>query len=272
MSELSSDVLALRVLALLRNRPFAWITDVDGTISPMAQRPQDAAVPAEIRSLLTRLTPHVDHLVVVSGRAPGHALKMVGVPEATYIGNHGLSLLQNGEVQTLPAAAPYVASVAAVAEEIERTVALEGMIIENKGPVLALHYRQAADPEAARTTLMEAARRLGEPLGLEPHEGRRVVELRPPLAQNKGTAIRAFMLDHTVRGALYMGDDVTDIDAFRALRALREEGAAVTASIAVAEPEVAPRVLEEADERVEGVAGMERLLRAVVDALEADAR
>ncbi len=266
------DALARRVLALFQHRPFAWITDVDGTLSPIAQRPEDAVVPAELRSLLHRLKPHVDHLIVASGRAPAHALAMVEIVEATYIGNHGLSLLRNGEERTLPEAAPYVARVAEVAGQIERAVVLEGMIIENKGPVLALHYRQSPDPEAARAALMEAAHRFGSPQALELHEGRRVVELRPPLPQNKGTAIRAFVLEHAVRGALYLGDDVTDIDAFRALRALREEGVAVTAGIAVAEREVDPRVLSEADERVKGVAGVERLLRAVVTALEATAR
>ncbi|MSQ61902.1 MAG: hypothetical protein EXR43_04915 [Dehalococcoidia bacterium] len=128
------DAQARRVLASLQHRPFAWISDVDGTLSPIAQRPEDAVVPPNLQALLRQIRPHVDHHVVVSGRAPAHALAMVGIAEATYIGNHGLSLLQNGEERTLPEAAPYVAGVATAAAQFERAVSLEGMTIENKGP------------------------------------------------------------------------------------------------------------------------------------------
>lgn len=261
------DETAGPVIALLSHRPFAWFTDVDGTISPIAERPDEATVPPRLRDLADRLARRIDRFVVVSGRAPAHARDMVGVRKAIYIGNHGLTAMEDGVERTVPAAEPYIAKVAEAEERLRAALTLEGIVFENKGPVLALHYRQSPDPEAARQTLARAAHDAGAPLGLRVHEGRKIVELRPPLTRDKGAAVREIVRRDKIRGAVYLGDDLTDIDAFRALRSLREMGAAHTVSIAVAAPEVDERVLREADFRVEGIAGVERLLAAVVDVL-----
>ncbi len=254
------------VVALLSHRPFAWFTDVDGTLSPIVDRPEDAVVPARMRALAEKLARRIDRFAVVSGRTPEQAAAMVGVSRATYFGNHGLASLENGVATLVPEALPYVAIIAEV-EAAAARLPVEGLVLENKGPILALHYRLSPEPQLAREAILAAARGFAHAHGLAVHEGRKVIELRPPLSRDKGQAVREIMRRDGIHGAVYIGDDITDIDAFRVLRALRDTGAARTVTIAVAAPEVDERVLAEADFRVEGCAGVERLMDAVVDVL-----
>lgn len=254
------------VVALLSHRPFAWFTDVDGTLSPIVDRPEEATVAPRLRTLADRLARRIDRFVVVSGRTPAHAKEMVGVERAVYVGNHGLGVLQNGRDELIPDAEPFAAAVAKI-EPVAAAIDVDGLVIENKGPILALHYRQSSDAVAARQALLVAAQRLATQHGLVVHEGRKVIELRPPLSRDKGQAVRDIVRREGIRAAVYVGDDLTDLDAFRVLRALRETGVAHTVTIAVAATEVDQRVLDEADFRVEGVEGVARLMDAVVDVL-----
>ncbi|HJV29269.1 MAG TPA: trehalose-phosphatase, partial [Gaiellaceae bacterium] len=88
--------------------------------------------------------------------------------------------------------------------------------VEDKGLTVSFHYRTAEDPEAAETYLLEVAARARDE-GLVPRFGRMVLELRPPLETNKGTAVRHLLSARGLERALYAGDDSTDLDAFRAL-------------------------------------------------------
>ena len=94
-------------------------------------------------------------------------------------------------------------------------------------------------------------------------EGRLVFELGPPLDVHKGTALAHLMETYRLSGILYLGDDLTDVDAFKVLRHWREEGKVSGAAVAVANPESAPEVMEEADYWVDGVPGVEWLLAAI---------
>jgi trehalose 6-phosphate phosphatase len=98
------------------------------------------------------------------------------------------------------------------------------------------------------------------------HEGRLVVELRPDLGADKGTALETLAERLSLRGLLCLGDDVTDVDMFRVAERLRSQGLA-TVRIAVASAEAAPEVMEAADYALDGVEGVERLLGDIVKAL-----
>jgi trehalose 6-phosphate phosphatase len=106
--------------------------------------------------------------------------------------------------------------------------------------------------------------------GLRVSPGRMIVELRPALAVNKGTAIRDLVADLGLRGAVFFGDDVTDVDGFLALRALREEGTAATACIAVLGPETPEAVVAAADLSVAGVTACALTLEAIAARLESE--
>jgi trehalose 6-phosphate phosphatase len=179
----------------------AILLDVDGVLAPIVERPEDAEVPEETREELRRLARRYALVACISGRTSSDARRIVGLDELVYVGEHGLELD--------PEAPRWRGRVRAFADSVAWPV-------EDKGLSLSFHYRTAADPEAAEVYLLETAERARND-GLVPRFGRMVLEVRPPLETNKGTAVRALLADRGLSRALYAGDDSTDLDAFRAL-------------------------------------------------------
>jgi trehalose 6-phosphate phosphatase len=207
----------------------ALVFDVDGTLAPIVERPQDARVPEPTRELLRALERRFALVACLSGRPSEDAARIVGVPELTYVGTHGLEL---------SAEAP------AWRERLEgfaATVEWPPEWSERKGLSLALHYRQAADPAAARQRLEQVAERARE-ADLRPRFGRMVLEILPPLAADKGSAVAALLAQQSLKRALYAGDDTTDVDAFRAL-----DGLELGIRVAVASSEAPPQLVAAAD-------------------------
>jgi trehalose 6-phosphate phosphatase len=254
------------LLPLLRERPFGLITDLDGTISPIADTPAQAAVSPACRRHLETIAARVALAAVVSGRTVEETRRMVGLEGIVYVGLHGFSLAMP-PAWTEGSAAAYTALARTVLDKLRRAVALPGVVFEDKGPLIAVHYRQAADPLAARRAILDAIAGAPTARRLAIHEGKMVVELRPPVSQmHKGMVVRDLATQHGLHAILYLGDDATDLDAFRAVR---EATAFRGASVVVAGEETPPDVLAAADYRVEGVAGVEWLLGEVASALRA---
>jgi trehalose 6-phosphate phosphatase len=183
-----------------------------------------------------------------------------------YVGLHGFSLAMP-PIWSEVAVATYTVLARAVLDELRGTVALPGIVFEDKGPLIALHYRLAADPPVARRAILDAIAAAPVAARFTIHEGKMFVEVRPPVPSvNKGAAVCHLAMERGLRSVLYLGDDVTDVDAFRALR---EPTTFRSASIVVAGEETPPDVLAAADYRVEGVAGTEWLLGEVAGALRA---
>jgi trehalose 6-phosphate phosphatase len=136
--------------------------------------------------------------------------------------------------------------------------------LEDKGPIVAFHWRGAPDEEAARAAI-DAIAAKAEAGGLRTHWGRKVLEVRPPVRIDKGAGIESFLADAEVDAALYAGDDVTDLDAFRALSKLVEQGRLKHAvRVGVRSDEGPAEIVEEADVVVEGPPGVEDLLAALL--------
>jgi len=129
--------------------------------------------------------------------------------------------------------------------------------VEDKRLTVSFHWRTAGDQEAAQAYLETVAERARE-VGLDARFGRKVLELRPPVRADKGTAVAALLAESGLRRALYGGDDTTDADAFRAVHET-ELGVAV----AVRSPEAPYGLEEQADVVVEGTAGVLDLLRSL---------
>jgi trehalose 6-phosphate phosphatase len=243
--------------AVLLQTPSAVVTDIDGTISAIAATPSEAMVDAGAKAALELLTRRLAAVAVVSGRACQDGSAMVGLPELTYVGNHGLERIARGAPWTHPAAAAAQPAIVAALAEVEtaaRAVAdIPWLIVENKGVTGTLHYRLAPDPVRAAALLEPLARAAAERHGLRLTLGRMIFELRPPLAVNKGTAIRDLAHDLGLRGIVFFGDDVTDVDAFRALREMRAAGEAATLRVGVLGPDTSPSVLDEIDVSISGV-------------------
>ncbi|MGH7717983.1 MAG: trehalose-phosphatase [Gemmatimonadaceae bacterium] len=212
------------VAARLRGTPLVVMLDVDGTLAPIAQRPEDAAVPPETRRLVAALTARPGVTVaLVSGRAAADARRMVSVANAWVIGNHGYEILgPDGEELVDPQNASYRSTVAQASRRLAGQVApVRGVILEDKGWTLSIHYR-LADPGVVprlRTTIEETIK----PFGLRLTTGKQVFEVRPPARVDKGTAVLTLGLKlgafRDEGAVLFVGDDATDEDAFRALRA-----------------------------------------------------
>jgi trehalose 6-phosphate phosphatase len=242
----------------------AILTDVDGTLAPIVERPEQAAVPDRARELLAELGRRFGLVGCISGRRALEARRLVGVEEIAYAGNHGLELLLPGDATPRldPAldgrehdAGEFIAGL----DGLERI----GLRREDKGPIQALHWRGAEDERAAEARAHEIAAAAGR-AGLEPRWGRKVLELRPVGGGGKDAAVAALLATDGIAAAVYAGDDRTDLDAFRRLRELCEEGPLqVAACVGVVSPEAPPELAEEADLIVDGPSGWLRILESL---------
>jgi trehalose 6-phosphate phosphatase len=218
----------------------AILLDVDGTLAPIVARPEQAQVPAETRDEVARLAGRYALVACVSGRTGDDARRMVGVDGVVYVGSHGLELE--------PEARRWRERLRSFADTVDWPV-------EDKGLTVSFHYREADDEEAALDYLDEVADRAREQ-GLAPRFGRKVLELRPPVDADKGTAVRALLSERGLRRALYAGDDTTDLDAFRAL-----DGLELAARVAVSSDEAPQELVREADVTVDSPRALLDLLR-----------
>jgi trehalose 6-phosphate phosphatase len=234
------------LLAPLAERPqeSALIFDVDGTLAPIVARPELASVPEATKAKLRRLAARYLLVACISGRAGADARRLVNVDGVVYVGNHGLELD--------PDAARLAERIAAFRDAV-------ALPVEDKELSLSYHYREATDPEAARAELERVAER-ARIEGLDARWGRKVLEIRPPVDADKGTAVRALLNRSGARRALYAGDDTTDLDAFASLS---EAGLEYTVRIAVASEEGPAELAEEADYVVSGPAELASILTLI---------
>ena len=239
--------------AVLRRRPCGLIVDVDGTISVIAATPGAATVDPRCREALRALAGRLDLVAAVSGRPAAVVRQMVGLDGAVYVGNHGLERWQEGRTVLPPAVAPFRPIVARALAEARARLALPGLVFEDKGVVAAIHYRLSGAPEAARAAILAVARAVAIGAGLVVAEGKLVVELRPPVARDKGTAVAELVAERGLRGVWYLGDDRTDVAAFERLRRLRGAGDCAGLGIAVLGAETPADVVRAADYFLAGV-------------------
>ena len=223
-------------------RRAAVLLDVDGTLAPIVERPEDARVPDEARRELARLAGRYALVACVSGRPGAEVERLLGVAGVAIVGEHGLELA--------PEAARWATAVAAFADDVDWPA-------ERKPLSVSFHFRRADDEAAARAYLALVAE-AAERQGLAPRWGRKVLEVRPPVAADKGTAVKALVARAGVDRALYAGDDTTDVDAFRGL-----DGLGVAIRVAVDSGEAPAALLAAADLVVEGTDGVLALLRAL---------
>lgn len=259
----------LGLLARLRADPAhaAILTDVDGTLAPIVRRPEEAAVPERASELLARLSERYGLVGCVSGRQAEEARRLVGVDDLAYAGNHGLELLLPGDEAPRPdpSLQGREGDAAAFVADLGEALAGGGLRLEDKGPIQALHWRGAEDERAAEARAHEIAAGAGR-AGLELRWGRKVLELRPAGGGGKDAAVAALLATDGVRAAVYAGDDRTDLDAFRRLRELEEDGElAAAVCVGVASEEGPAELAEEADLIVDGPAGWLALLQALAE-------
>lgn len=224
----------------------ALITDVDGTLCRIVGRPERAVVPARARAALETLAERLEVVACVSGRPVEVVSRMVDVPSVTYIGNHGLEVIEPGGSRVVELDAEEVGLTADFVRRNDSPFWVSaGIRVEDKGPIQALHWRGADD----RTE--QAVREIAEQAsasGLDIHWGRKVMELRPPGMEGKAGAVESLLEGRNVRTVVFAGDDRTDLEAAIRLRELDEAGdIEKLILVAVASDEGPPELVEMAD-------------------------
>jgi len=242
-------------------------TDFDGTLAPIVADPGAArALPAAV-PVLASLARAVGTLAVITGRPAADAVAFGGldaVPGLIVLGHYGGQRWQDGEL-TGPESPPAVqAARQALPGVLSQAGAPAGTWVEDKGHALAVHTRRAAAPEPALRLLRGPLEDLAARLGLAAEPGRMVIELRAP-GVDKGTALTALVTERAADAVLFCGDDLGDLPAFAAVRALRADGIPGCA-VASASAE-SPQVAAEADLVVDGPEGIVALLAAIAAAL-----
>jgi trehalose 6-phosphate phosphatase len=264
-----TSALDFEALAPIRADPrhAAILLDIDGTLAPIVDMAADASVPESTRQLLIQVARKYGAVACVSGRRASEARAMVSIGAMSYLGSHGSELLRAGwtEPRRDPKLEEWVVRIQEFARESDTTDLRRRRVrIEDKGTIVAFHWRGAPDEEAARAAIDAVAAR-AEGAGFRTHWGRKVLEVRPPVRIDKGAGIKAFLKDTDVAAAMYVGDDTTDLDAFHALTELAQEGQIAHAvRVGVRSDEGPSEITGEADIVVEGTAGVRDLLAALI--------
>ena len=197
------------------------LLDFDGTLAPIVDRPELAEMPPRTRRALDRLR-GMDgvEVAVVSGRGLADVRERAAIPGIAYAGNHGMEIEGAGLHRIHPGAGAARPQLQAVATRLDADLAgIDGAFAEDKGLTLSIHYRLAPEhAEEVRARVHDAV--AGHP-DLRVTEGKMVLEVRPRVEWDKGRSV-LYLLEQMRPPAdapvLYLGDDRTDEDAFRALR------------------------------------------------------
>ena len=235
--------------------------DFDGTLSEIVSRPGDARPLPGVSQRLDLLADKLGLVAIVSGRAAHQLLSWLG-PHVEIWGVHGAERTIDGAVSLSERAAVYSDLMQVVKEEARAAIDLldlEGVILEDKGVMIGLHFRAARDQEKARAELDRLAADLVRRHGLIRAGGRLAFELRPPLELTKAAVVLDRSRELGLTAAAFVGDDRVDLPGFDALDVLAEE-AVHTLRVAVDSPEAPAELLERADMIVSGPAGAVELL------------
>lgn len=221
-------------------------TDFDGTLSDIVPYPEQARPLPGAAALLKSLAATFGVVAVVSGRPVSFLIDRLDLRSPGRLhayGLHGLQHTIGGEIELAPGLAEWVPPMASV---VAAAPALSGMgvVVEDKGFGVTMHWRNAADrarAEAAARPVVEGA----AAAGLIPRPGKMSVELVPPLGVNKGTVVADWAAAVRLERVAFIGDDLGDVIAFEAIDALGEgvEGL----KIAVTSPEAPEMLLDSAD-------------------------
>jgi trehalose 6-phosphate phosphatase len=248
------------VLDAMRAAPASALValDFDGTLAPIVADPARAVpLPGAVEALVA-LAARVGQVAVITGRQAEVAVRLGGlerVPGLRVLGLYGAEHWRDGELRAAQPPAGLAAARTAVRALVE--AAGSGAVLEDKGASLAVHTRRAPEPVAALAGLRPALEALAAEHGLQVEPGRLVLELRAP-GLDKGTSLRDLARDVAARSVLFAGDDLGDLPAFAAVRALRSAGVpAVGVAVRSAE---SPEALLAADVVVEDQEELVQLL------------
>ncbi len=211
--------------AVMDGRPIAFLADFDGTLAEFADDPDAVMLPTAVKTSLTRLSRGSALIAIVSGRSLRDIKRRVGIEGLVYAGNHGLEMAGPDWTWTHPAAAKAQEAVAACCRRLRQTLrGIPGAWVEDKGLTATVHYCLTPHRFVDRVSVAVREDIARLPVGaLTVHPGKHVLEIRPDVPWNKGTAAQWILTRILGPSAaeqvcvIYAGDDRTDEDVFEAL-------------------------------------------------------
>jgi trehalose 6-phosphate phosphatase len=252
---------------VIGQQPLGLFSDIDGTISEIVPIPGGARVSPICYRALSELSHRLPLVALVSGRSIAQMRRMIELEGVAYVSSHGFELYIGGEV--VSKGEDYRALLIQALAELKGLLDIEGVSLENNGLTAAVHYRRCPQPQVTREAILKALANSEAVRSLRVFEGRKLFVLRPPLPVDKGTAVMELVHSYHLKGAIYLGDDATDVDAFTALRRNSEGSSFRGLSVGVIAPEAPPQVAAQADLTLEGVADVERFLVWLLGAVAA---
>jgi trehalose 6-phosphate phosphatase len=247
----------MRTIKETRDRAGIFL-DLDGTLCPLVDIPEEVRMPPATRELLKVLAARYRSVVIISGRAALFLEQLVGIPSVIYVGNHGLEVVEAGRRRIL-LPEEIAERMRLLERQLTSSINCEGALLELKELSHAIHYRRAPEPERARECILRELERL-DLKGVRITEGKMLVQLRPSYPLDKGKALEMLVDEKGLDRVLYAGDDTTDIDAFEAIGRLVESGRISGCRIAVRHSDTPTGLVEMADYCVEVVEEMQQLL------------
>lgn len=263
----------MNLRTVMDQRPLGLMFDIDGTLSPYisALYPHQPQLYPGVVSLLQQAREYA-HVAILTSRAVDNVAAMVNIDKLTYIGTYGAEwcngLPSTHQIHVIPEAQAYIEPSRYLLDLVEQKLPmLSGLILERKLLGGAIHYYQCSDPKQARQMILSV---LGEPVrraNMHFDEGEWTIEIKPPIPEEKGQALRRFVEQFGLQGIVFAGDDLPDLTAFIEISHLRKEGVPGL-SILVKHIHTAPTLIEKADIKVQEVEEMVELLRKIVHMLQ----
>jgi len=255
------------LIASLAQRPerAGLIMDFDGVLAPIVDDPGDSRLLPGTAELIADLAGAFALVALVSGRPVAFLAERAPLPGVALLGAYGVETQRDGQRLVLPEVERFRGTVAQATAELHRRFdAVQGIRVEDKGLAVAVHWRQADDEPAARHLVQDAVAELVASTGLHREPGKLVEELRPPVHEDKGTAVRRLIQDGKLERFAYAGDDLGDVPALVAVAELGGHALVVAHGA-----ETSPAVTAAAHVVFEGVEGFAEWLRELRDAVRA---
>ena len=249
----------------MQRKPFGLITDMDGTISPIPHDFLRKTIPPPTLPQLTELVSRMDVLAIVSGRTSEGIKNLVNIDGIKYIGHYGMEQWENDRAILHPDAGAYVPTMRAIAKELEPLRSIQGILIQDKWATISIHYHLCLQPEAAKQQILDLLIKSPHIKNLLIMDEKTNIGILPRVDVNKGTAVTTLIRQYRLEAAIYLGDDIGDAPAFRAIRQARSKKSFNGLGILVTGTETSHNLLDEVDFTLDGVQETETLLQWLVD-------
>ena len=217
-----------KMKGILKDKFIFLFLDYDGTLVPIVQNPDNAIMPQKIKTILRCLSKSPNlRRAIISGRALKDIKNKIGMEGLIYAGNHGLEIETPKIKFKVPVSIRYVVTLKKIKTILRKKLSkIKGAIVEDKGLTLSVHYRlvEAKDAWAVKTVFHEVLAYYIVSNKVKIRPGKKVLEIRPPLEWDKGKMVLwllarlKFILGEEPYIPIYIGDDMTDEDAFRVLK------------------------------------------------------